>query len=187
MTDRRWESGDALYLRHLHDEDINDRYVAWFTDPEVTQFLDARNISREDALAHLAYGRQTGTYELFAICLKEGEDRHIGNLKIGPIARRHMTSDLVTVIGDRSAWGHGHARTAIKMGIRIAFEEMNIRKLSASIDSDNIGSIKAYTGAGFEIETKLAGQYMHRLPDGPRYTDKVYISCFNPNYDPDVE
>ena len=53
----------------------------------------------------------------------------------------------------------------------------NIRKLSASIDSRNTGSIKAYTAAGFDIETSLKDQFMHE--NGP--SDKVYMACFNPN------
>ena len=96
---------------------------------------------------------------MYAICAAE-DGRHIGNLKLGPINWNHMISDMSTVIGDRSAWGQGRARNAIRLGIRIAFDELKIRKLSASIDADNIGSIKAYTGAGFHIEASLKDQFM---------------------------
>lgn len=172
----RWDLGGPVYLRPLAESDIDARYVAWFADPEVTRFLDARDLTRQDSLDYLRQGNETRQYFMHAICLSD-DDRHIGNLKIGPVQWQHMTSDLVTVIGDRNAWGKGYAREAIRIGIKVAFETHGIRKLSASIDSRNTGSIEAYTAAGFDIEATLKDQFMHE--GGP--SDKIYVACFNPS------
>ncbi len=177
MSGERRDLGGPVYLRHLHEDDIDPRYVAWFADPEVTRFLDARNITREESIAYLRAGRTSGRYFMHAIC-RADDERHIGNLKIGPIHPRHRTSDLVTVIGDRASWGRGFAREAIRIGVQIAFGEHNIRKMSASIDSANIASLKAYQAAGFFIEATLQDQFI--FYDGT--TDKVFVSCFNPDY-----
>ena len=174
-------TGSKVFLRPLTEDDFTETYVSWFRDPLVTRFLDARNISRADAIDHWRRGLQGNAWSMYAICATE-DSRHIGNLKIGPIHRRYMISDMVTVIGDRSAWGQGRAREAIQLGIGIAFDDFNIRKLSASIDSDNIGSIKAYTGAGFHIETALKDQFMDATQNPPRLSDKVYVACFNPKF-----
>jgi ribosomal-protein-alanine N-acetyltransferase len=182
----RRDHGGAIFLRQLVEADINTRYVTWFTDPLFTRFLEAQNISRDDAIAHLENGRQTGGYEIYAICQKT-DGQHIGNLKLGPIHRGHSTSDLITVIGDRSAWGKGYARESIKIAIDIAFNELNIRKLSASIDSLNIGSIKAYTAAGFEIESILRDQFSFYDGKTTQLSDKVYVAAFNPNFRPPTE
>ena len=176
-------TGSKVFLRPLTVDDFSENYVSWFRDPHVTRFLGARNISREDAIDHLRRGLKDNAWSMYAICAAE-DSRHIGNLKIGPVHWRHMTSDMVTVIGDRSAWGQGRAREAIRLGIGVAFDELNIRKLSASIDSDNIGSIKAYTGAGFHIETTLKDQFMDATQNPPRLSDKVYVACFNPKFRP---
>jgi [ribosomal protein S5]-alanine N-acetyltransferase len=172
-----------VFLRPLQEVDFTETYVAWFRDPVVTQFLDARNISRADAIDHWRRGREGNSWHMYAICATE-DARHIGNLKIGPIHWRHMISDMVTVIGDRTAWKQGRARAAIRLGIGIAFNELNIRKLSASIDSDNIGSIRAYTEAGFQVETRLKDQFMDTTQSPPRLSDKVYVACFNPAFRP---
>ncbi len=171
----------AVRLRPLTEDDITDAYLGWFRDPEVIRFLDARNITREDAVHHLRHGREANSWFLYASCVA-GDGRQIGNLKIGPIDWRHRVSDMVTVIGERSAWGRGLAREAIRQGIGLAFGDHNLRKLSASIDSLNTGSIKAYTAAGFEVETMLKDQFMHQGPDGAVLSDKVYVSCFNPDF-----
>jgi RimJ/RimL family protein N-acetyltransferase len=165
-------AGSKVILRPLTEADFTETYLGWFRDPLVTRYLEARNISRDDAIWHWQSGLRTKAWSMYAICAAE-DLRHIGNLKIGPIHWRHMTSDMVTVIGDRSAWAQGRAREAIELGIRIAFDEMNIRKLSASIDSNNVGSIKAYTGAGFHIESVLKNQFMDVTQDPPRLSDKI--------------
>src|SRR5262245_32711730 len=107
--------GDQIVLRPLREADFTERYLSWFRDPDVTRFLDARNITREDAIAHLREGADGRLWRLYAIC-RAADGLHIGNLKIGPINRRHMVSDLVTVIGERTSWGKGCARAAIRQG-----------------------------------------------------------------------
>ena len=182
MTGQPQAADGQVVLRPLTETDFTARYLAWFADPEVTRFLDARNISRADAIGHLRHGIETNTYRMYAIC-EATTNLHVGNLKIGPMHHRHMTSDLITVIGDRAVWGRGFARAAIRQGIDIAFRGLNVRKLSASIDSRNMGSIKAYTAAGFVIETSLKDHFVETSPDGEVvFSDKVYVASFNPNF-----
>jgi ribosomal-protein-alanine N-acetyltransferase len=168
-------------LRPLTENDFTERYLAWFRDPQVTRFLEASNITHEDAIAHLRQGQAGDKWRLYAICRADG--LHIGNVKIGPINRRHSYSDLVTVIGDRASWGQGYARNAIRMAMEIAFNELKLRKLSASIDSGNLGSIRAYTAAGFAIEATLLDQFMHEENGRLVLSNKVYVACFNPAFD----
>ena len=172
----------VITLRPLTEADFTERYLSWFRDPEVTRYLEASNITRQDAIDHLRQGGDGKRWRLYAIC--DGADgRHIGNLKIGPVHWGHAVSDLVTVIGERETWGRGCARAAIRLGIDIAFGEMNIRKLSASINSRNSASIKAYCAAGFHVETALKDQFMDLSEGRPVLSDKVYVACFNPAFD----
>ena len=91
----------GVFLRLLREDDIDDRYLSWFRDPLITRYLEAKNITREDALGHLHHGQKEKLRFLYAICTKE-DGRHIGNIKIGDINYKAMTSDLVTVVGDRA-------------------------------------------------------------------------------------
>ncbi|MGJ8661941.1 MAG: GNAT family N-acetyltransferase, partial [Bacteroidota bacterium] len=122
-------------------------------------------------------GRETKQFYMYAVCLTES-GKHIGNLKVGPIDYKNMNSDLVTVIWDRNEWGKGLATEAIKLGNKIAFEEYNIRKLTGGMYSSNVGSIKAYTKAGWIIEGTLQNQYVLN----GKLEDRVMVSCFNPCY-----
>lgn len=178
----RYTHGGAVYLRPLQEEDVTETYLAWFRDAEVTRYLDAKNITREDAIAHLRAGKQGDMWRMYAIC-ETTSNRHIGNLKIGPIHWRYRISDLITVIGERNAWGKGYAREAIKIGIDVAFRHMNLRKLSASMDANNAGSLKAYTAAGFALEARLKDQCMDISSGKPILSDMLYVACFNSAFD----
>ena len=117
---------NRIFLRPLKEEDINENYLSWFDDEEVTRFLEVRgnSLTREKVIEHLNLGLETKSYYIYAICLNENKE-HIGNLKIGPIDERHKVSDLVTVIGDRKYWGQGYGSEAIRLGIELAFEKLN--------------------------------------------------------------
>ncbi len=169
--------GYRVYLRPMSEDDVNEDYISWFQDTIVTEYLDSREITVDDARSYLRNGQDTRSYFMFAVIDRES-NLHIGNVKLGPISWMHGTSDLVTVIGRREFWGKGLATEAISLGNRIAFEEHGIRKLSGGIADGNIGSVKAYTKAGWVIEARLKG---HHMIDGEA-RDRIVVSCFNPRF-----
>lgn len=166
-----------VYLRPLDEADVTDEYIEWFRDEDVTAFLESRNLTRESIIAYIKRGKDTGEYYMYAICLTLN-NKHIGNMKVGPINQKHAVSDLVCVIGDKEQWGKGLATEAIKLGNKIAFEKHNLRKLSGGMYEKNIGSIQAYTRAGWIIEGRLQNHY---IVDG-KLQDRIVVSCFNPSY-----
>ncbi|HPQ07917.1 MAG TPA: GNAT family protein [Bacteroidia bacterium] len=168
-----------VYLRELTFDDVNEEYLSWFKDNEVTSFLevDGKSLTKKIVEEYIDEGRKTGTYYMYAICYKDN-DKHIGNLKIGPINKKHLVSDLVCVIGDKKYWGKGLATEAISLGNKLAFEKYGIRKLHGQIYADNIGSIKAYCKAGWIIEGVIKGRY---LVNG-KPMDQILVSCNNPKF-----
>ena len=171
-----------IYIRPLKVSDINIRYINWFSDLNVTEFLEARNITIEDSKSYLINGYKTGQYYIYAICLDK-KDLHIGNIKIGPIKRKEGISDLVTVIGDKEYWGKGAASIAITKAIELGFKEGNIRKFIASINSLNIGSINAYLRGGFKKEAVIKNYFYNKTNTNIILSDKVFVGCENKKYD----
>jgi ribosomal-protein-alanine N-acetyltransferase len=169
--------GQAVALRDLRHEDVTERYLSWFRDGTVTQFLSARNLQRDDVLRYIDEGIATGNHHMLALC-EAATGLHIGNVKIGPIDRANGTSDLVTVIGDRSFWGKGMATEAIALATKMAFTRFGIRKVCGSIIGNNIGSVKSYARGGWHIECVRPRQY---LIDG-QLQDEIFVGCFNPDF-----
>ena len=173
---RRYDAGGSVYLREIVEDDVSDEYLSWFKDTIVTKFLEVRNLTRQDALDYIVSGRESGSHHMFALCVREN-DRHIGNVKLGPIDTKNGIADLVTVIGDRNYWGKGLATEAVKIANKVAFEEFGLRKLSGGVYSSNVGPVKAYLRAGWVVEGRLVG---HRKCDDGTVEDEILISCFNP-------
>ena len=76
-----------IYIRPLLYQDITERYLSWFKNDLVTKFLDSKNLTKIEVVDYIKHGIETGSYYLYAICLKSN-DLHIGNIKIGPIKRK---------------------------------------------------------------------------------------------------
>jgi RimJ/RimL family protein N-acetyltransferase len=174
LADPALARGERVFLRPLVPQDITDRYLSWFPDPDVHRFLEVRSVSHAEAKAYMEEGPLTNSYYICAICdLETG--LHVGNLKIGPIRWEHGMADMVTVIGDKRFWGRHFGTEAIRLACGLAFGPLGLRKLHASMYADNIGSLRAYTRAGWNVEARLRN---HGMVDG-KTQDIILISYFN--------
>lgn len=156
----------------LRPEHVGDRYLSWMADPEVQHFLESR-FGRHD----LASVR-----DFVATCLADpnvlflgiacGPDgQHVGNIKLGPIDRNHLTGDIGIMIGDRSVHGRGIATAAIRLTAKIAREKLGLAKVTAGAYGSNLGSIRAFEKAGFSIE----GRRISQFASGARREDHVLL------------
>lgn len=154
------DDNGPVFLRPLQPQDINDRYVAWFRDERVTRFLESKFISSGEALEHLVTGFIEDKWYMYAI-IDRINDLHIGNIKIGPINRKHRTADISIVIGDVESWGKGVATLAVSLATRVGFEQLGLRKLRAGVVGGNEASLLAFIKAGWKIEAELPQDILH--------------------------
>ena len=151
---------ERLHLRPLTAADVTQAYVGWLNDPEVTRFLETRHSpqTRESVLAFVEAVNGRPNEHLFGIVLNAG-DRHVGNIKVGPVHPLHRVGDVSLLIGARDVWGHGVAAEAIALLSRHAFEALGARKLSASLYAANVGSERAFLRAGYAREGLRRAHY----------------------------
>jgi RimJ/RimL family protein N-acetyltransferase len=169
-------------LRELREADIDDRYLAWFSqdDSHLAYYSSSgKKFGRDTILKELRDGKESRRIFFYAI-VDKASGLVIGNVKIGPIEPIHRTSDLVVLIGDRAFLGKGLAKEAIEIGNEIAFRDHDIRKLCGGMFADHIASIKAYLAAGWVVEGTLKGHY---LVDG-QPMDRILVACFSKRYFP---
>ncbi|MBX7199598.1 MAG: GNAT family N-acetyltransferase [Rhodospirillaceae bacterium] len=144
-------SDGRVMIRPISMDDVNQTYVDWLRDPEVNQYLETRHT--EQTLASVGdFVRAmiaSPDQHLFAICL---DDKHVGNIKVGPVKQPHLLADVSLFIGDRDAWGKGVATAAIRLISRFAILTLGLKKLNAGVYGPNIGSAKAFLGAGYTQE-----------------------------------
>jgi len=169
---RYFIEGDHIYLREVRPSDVNEDYYYWMNDPEVTQYLESRFYpnSLEGLRDYVASKLGDRNNVFLAIVLKEG-DRHIGNIKLGPINWIHRFADLGIMIGDKSNWRKGYATEAIRSLVGYAFRKLNLHKVTAGCYANNQGSLRAFEKAGFEME----GVRKEQFSWNGQYVDSVLL------------
>jgi [ribosomal protein S5]-alanine N-acetyltransferase len=169
---------ERIYLRKLTARDVNERYCGWMNDPQVNRFLESRfqSHSIKSLKAFLRCVQNDKHTVFFAIILKNG-DRHIGNIKLGPINTVHSCADIGILIGEKDCWGKGYATDAIVLLVEYAFRSLNLHKVTAGCYAPNVGSLKAFRKAGFLQE---GFRIKHCLCEG-KYVDDILLGRINKN------
>lgn len=167
---------ERLRLRTLAPEHAAGPYACWARDPETIRFLEVRHRPHDAAALAEYISRKNESPDnlLLGIFLK-GENRHIGNIKLGPINPIHRRALIGLVIGEKQEWGKGYAAEAIRAVAEHAFQRLGLHRVEAGCYAANRSSLRAFEKAGFGIEARLA-QYW-RLDDG--WDDQVWLARIN--------
>lgn len=173
----RFLVSQRLYLREVRISDVGDHYYAWMNTPEITRFLESRFYphSIEQLREYVEIQAEDPDIVFLAIVLSEG-DRHIGNLKLGPVDWIHRRAEIGILIGEEDCWGQGYASEAIALAADYAFRRLNLHKLTAGCYETNHGSVKAFEKAGFKREGVRS---QHYFADGA-YVDAVLLGRIRP-------
>jgi [ribosomal protein S5]-alanine N-acetyltransferase len=170
-------SGSRLYLRPIEVTDASGAYLKWMNDPEITAMLESRfrRYSAEDLSDYILSMTTTGLNVFCAIILKETE-RHIGNIKMGPMHPYHLSGDIGLMIGEKDCWGKGFATEAISLMCAYGFNELGLHKITAGAYDNNQGSVQAFIKVGFEIEGRRKSMY--RVKE--EWVDGILLGMLNP-------
>jgi len=147
---------ERIEIRELQIDDCSDRYVEWLLDPEVNKWLETRWTHQDlesvrEFVARIAADEDS---LLAAIVLRDGQ-RHVGNIKIGPIDWVHKRADISYFIGERDVWGTGLASEAIELLTDRALGALGLARVQASLYEPNVAGARALEKAGFQLEGTL--------------------------------
>lgn len=141
--------GSVAVMRPPRDDEI--RTVAgWMEDLEVTRLLGP-NVMPGTVAKQREWIEQMGTDERQVFWSIEYEGRLVGNTGIHDIDWRNGNGRTGTVIGDRSAWGHGIAGEVMRLRAEFAFRQLNLRKLRSGYYEGNEASARAQTACGYVV------------------------------------
>lgn len=176
MVNERIIEGDCIYLRNVRMNDVTEKYYQWLNCPETNQYLESRYTpqSLESISNYIKTMNSKEDEPFFAICWKNNQ-KHIGNIKLGPVNWIHKRADIGLLIGEKKYWRRGVATEAIRLVGNYAFKNLNLNKLTAGCHVKNIGSVRAFQKAGFTIEGE---RKKHSFVDG-EYLDTVLLGLLN--------
>jgi RimJ/RimL family protein N-acetyltransferase len=165
--------GEKIYLRTLEREDLNEIYLSWLNDYEVTRYLSSGIFptSKELLQSYFDSVASDSHSVMFAIIEKES-DRHIGNIKISNINWINRTAEIGRMIGEKDTWGKGYGLEALKLTVDYCFKRLNLHKVIAGTVVDNIAPQKNYERLGFKVEGRFRE---HVLFDG-KYRDTISVA-----------
>jgi RimJ/RimL family protein N-acetyltransferase len=124
-------------------------FVRWFADPEVTRYLYRRwppSLHQEERwLERMARSEE----DLVWAVLRTRGAALVGVLAFHRLDWHDRHAWIEIVLGERSAWGQGHASEATRLGLRYAFRELGLEKVLASVYSGHAASLTLAQRVGF--------------------------------------
>jgi [ribosomal protein S5]-alanine N-acetyltransferase len=153
--------GKNIYLRPILETDATDEYVNWMNDKAVNQFLESRFVlaTIQNVKKFIVDTNANASNYFFAMCLNSS-NKHIGNIKLGPINHHHKRGDIGLMIGDKSCWGKGYGTEAIGLISNFGLNELKLNKVTAGCYSNNKGSEKSFLKNGFVVEGVFKNHFM---------------------------
>ena len=156
----------------LTDRDV-PTIARWADDTEFLRLYDARPArprSEEEIRQMVERVREDDQTFAFAIRPLD-QDELIGTLELDEILWSHQVCGIGIAIGDRANWGKGHGSEAAALGLRFAFDELNLHRVTATVFSYNERSIALVESLGFQREGTFR-EFIHR--DGQRHDMLLY-------------
>lgn len=145
--------GSLVRLGAMHTSDAAI-WARWQQDGEFMRLLDANPaFPRSDAqLAdYIREGQRGREHFLFAIRDAPTEDL-IGFIELGDVMWSNRNAWLSIGIGEPEYRGRGCGEEAMRLVLRFAFHELNLRRIQLTVFSYNIPAIRLYEKLGFRRE-----------------------------------
>jgi RimJ/RimL family protein N-acetyltransferase len=146
--------GERIVLAPVRDDD-RAALFAWINDRE-SALLSApyRPVHERDHEAWFDAVRQRDDVVLFGIRARD-DDRLLGTCQLLGIDRRSRGAELRIRLGEEGDRGRGHGSEALRLLLRHAFDDLNLRRVSLQVLATNERAIAAYRSAGFAQEGRL--------------------------------
>ena len=144
---------ERLNIR-LYRKDEKQNVIDLFTDAEVMRHVDTGVMSSQTAevlwkklIEDFYPNGKTTIYGVFA----KDDKSYIGHCSIRP--RPLKTEDWeIGYILQKNAWNKGYATEIAARLIKFGFEELNLPEVFATIDEDNLNSVKVAEKTGMKFD-----------------------------------
>jgi RimJ/RimL family protein N-acetyltransferase len=175
--------GELVRLSAVDHEELGKAYSIWNQDSELTRFLDARMVSLRSAKSISDFfekeNKEASPVEhSFTIRALE-DNRLLGDIGLFVVNDWGPRDAFVGLgIGNRNDWGKGYGTDAMKIILRFAFTEINLRRVTLTVFEYNPRAIRSYEKTGFCHEGRLRGAL---LRDGKRW-DMLYMGILRDDW-----
>jgi RimJ/RimL family protein N-acetyltransferase len=163
--------GDLVHLAAVEPEELAKAYETWNHDSELTRLMDTRAVRMPSAKTITVFFEKEMSdlppaAHYFTIRALE-DDRLLGDINLDVIDNWGSRDAFVGIaIGSRADWGKGYGTDAMKIALRFAFHELNLRRVTLTVFEYNPRAIRSYEKVGFKLEGRRRDII---LKDGKRW------------------
>lgn len=168
-------TGELVRLAAADPEQLTELYSRWSRDSEFWRYLDA-NAVRPYSTQELKkwFEKETNPErftDIYLVIRSKADDRLIGDIGLDGIQWNQGASFVGIGIGEREFWGKGYGSDAMRVLLRYAFTELNLRRISLGVFEYNQRAVRSYEKVGFVHEGRER-QFLNR--DGRRW-DLIFM------------
>ena len=168
-------AGELVHLTTENPEVMAEGFSRWSQDTEWLRLLDTdppRLLSAKKWKEWLEKDlEKDATNELFFAIHTIDGDALIGFIGLFDLHQQHGDTLVAIALGERKFWGKGYGTDAMRVMLRYAFNELNLRRVGLIVFEYNPRAIRSYEKVGFIPEGKVRGAM---LRDGKRW-DYLYM------------
>jgi RimJ/RimL family protein N-acetyltransferase len=165
--------GALVRLTHEEPETIARIESGWGVNSAYLRLLDwdpARRFSAKTIQGWIEKQYENPDNFSFTIRLLD-DGRIIGGIGLDGINWTQGEAFVGIGLGEREDWGKGYGTDAMRVILRYAFTELNLRRVSLDVFEYNARGVRSYEKAGFVAEGRVRGMI---LREGRRW-DVIYM------------
>src|SRR5699024_8888645 len=154
--------GDIIKLRPLREEDLPS-LASWWNDPrwmvlQQDRVLPSRSAEAEDLFR--SWSAKSGING-FGYTIVNNDGRVVGHIALWGLQAPTLVGTLGIIIGPEYV-DQGYGSDAVRVGLRLAFEELGAHKVELQTWSFNSRAIHVYSRLGFVEEGTRRAAVFHR-------------------------
>ena len=174
--------GETVRLTAENPEVMAVQLFRWDQDTEWFRLLDTeppRLFSEKKVKEWLEKDlEKPSSDELYFAIRTLKDDNLIGFIGLFNLLMHHGDSLVAIALGEREYWGKGYGTDAMRVILRYAFNELNLRKVGLIVFEYNPRAIRSYEKVGFMHEGRIRGAM---LREGRRW-DWYYMGLMREEY-----
>jgi RimJ/RimL family protein N-acetyltransferase len=176
-------NGDLVRLAAADLEAAAEAFALWSLDSEYYRLLvsDAchlwSKIKTKEWLEKDLLSCKPDLYS-FMIHTLDG-DRLIGEIGLDGVKYTHGDAFVGIGLGERDFWGKGYGTDAMRVLLRFAFTELNLRRISLDVFEYNPRAVRSYEKAGFIVEGRMRGMLQR---EGKRW-DLIFMGILREEWE----
>ncbi|WP_106768791.1 GNAT family N-acetyltransferase [Paenibacillus faecalis] len=147
---------ERLHLRKMKVSDSSSLFKIW-SDPDVTRFMDVECFTDEDQaieMIQLLDGLAQDNKAIRFSIIEIESNEIIGSCGYNSLDFENAKAEIGYDIA-KASWGRGYASEAISSLLDYAFSSLNLNRIEAKVEPENINSIKVLQKLNFTFEGTL--------------------------------